>query len=58
MKKSCLGKPDLNSIKLHQSELGSCWLNLHDIQNNGDARKKVVLLIKVIIYLAIYQFSN
>ena len=33
---------------MHQTEMAFCWKTLHDIQNNGNASKKVVSLIKVI----------
>ena len=39
----------LNSMKLHQSETVFYLLTLHDIQNNGNASKKLVSLIKEII---------
>ena len=41
---------NLNSTKLYQSEIGSCCLTLHHIENNGHAYKTVVSLLKLITF--------
>ena len=40
---------NLNSNTLHQSEIGSCWLTLHDNQNQENESKKVVSLIRLFV---------